>query len=47
MGAALGSAENLGVKDDFKYSVQDMIQPGTPAILVILRTATYDKFAEG
>jgi uncharacterized membrane protein len=46
MGAALGSAENLGVKDDFKQRVQDMIQPGTSAILVILRKATYDKFVE-
>jgi uncharacterized membrane protein len=46
MGAALGSAENLGIRDDFKQRVQDMIQPGTSAILVILRKATCDKFAE-
>jgi uncharacterized membrane protein len=46
MRAALGSAENLGIKDDFKQRVQDMIQPGTSAILVILRKATYDKFVE-
>ncbi len=46
MGAALGSAENLGIKDDYKQRVQDMIQPGTSAILVILRNATYDKFVE-
>jgi uncharacterized membrane protein len=46
MGAALGSAENLGIKGDFKQRVQDMIRPGTSAILVILRKATYDKFVE-
>jgi uncharacterized membrane protein len=45
-GAALGAAENLGIKDDFKQRVQDMLQPGTSAILVILRKATYDKFVE-
>ena len=46
MGAALGAAENLGIKDDFKQRVQAMLQPGTSAILVILRKATYDKFVE-
>ena len=45
MGAALGAAENLGIKDDFKQRVQDTLEPGTSAILVILRTATYT-FAE-
>src|SRR3984957_20737045 len=46
VGAALGAAENLGIKGDFKQRVQDMLKPGTSAILVILRTATYDKFVE-
>jgi hypothetical protein len=46
MGAALGAAENLGIKGDFKQRVQDVLQPGTSAILVILRKATYDKFVE-
>ena len=46
MGAALGAAENLGIKDDFKQRVQDMLEPGTSAILVILRKATYDKLVE-
>ena len=44
-GAALGAAENLGIKDDFKQRVQHMLEAGTSAILVILRTATYT-FAE-
>src|ERR1700735_5103659 len=46
MGGALGAAENLGIKGEFKQRVQDMAQPGTSAILVILRKATYDKFVE-
>jgi uncharacterized membrane protein len=46
MGAAFGAAENLGIKDEFKQRVRDMIQPGTSAILVILRKATLDKFVD-
>jgi uncharacterized membrane protein len=46
MGGALGAAANLGIKDDFKQRVQDMVRPGTSAILVILRKVTYDKFVE-
>jgi uncharacterized membrane protein len=46
MGAALGAAGNLGIKDDFKRRVQDLVQPGTSAILVVVRKATPDKFIE-
>lgn len=46
MGAALGAAGDIGIKDDFKKRVQEMVQPGTSAILVILRKATPDKFLE-
>jgi uncharacterized membrane protein len=46
MGAALGAAGNLGVKDDFRQRVQDLVQPGTSAILVIVRKVTPDKFIE-
>ena len=46
MGAALGAAGDLGIKDDFKQRVQDLIQPGTSALLVIVRKATPDKFLE-
>ena len=46
MGAALGAAGNIGIKDDFKRRVQDLVQPGTSAILVIVRKATPDKFLE-
>src|SRR6202044_1342488 len=46
MGAALGAAGDLGIKDDFKRRVQDMLQPGTSAILVLVRKVTVDKFVE-
>lgn len=46
MGAALGAAGDLGIKDDFKRRVQDLVQPGTSAILVIVRKTTPDKFLE-
>jgi len=46
MGAALGAAEDLGIKEDFRQRVQDLVQPGTSAILVILRKVTPDKFEE-
>jgi uncharacterized membrane protein len=46
MGAALGTAGQLGIKDEFKARVQDMLQPGTSAILVVVRKATPDKVLE-
>ena len=46
MGAALGSASDLGIKDDFKKRVQDLVQPGTSAVLIIVRKATPDKVLE-
>jgi uncharacterized membrane protein len=46
MGAALGAAGDLGIKDEFKGRVQDLVKPGTSAILVIVRKTTPDKFLE-
>jgi uncharacterized membrane protein len=46
MGAALGAAGDLGIKDDFKRRVQHMLQPGTSAIIVLVRKVTVDKFLE-
>lgn len=46
MGAAIGKAGDLGIRDDFKQRVQDLVQPGTSAILVIVRKVTPDKFLE-
>lgn len=42
----LYAAWRLGLKDDFKQRVQDLVQPGTSALLVIVRTITPDKFIE-
>ena len=33
MGAALNAAWRLGIKDDFRQRVQDLMQPGTPALM--------------
>jgi uncharacterized membrane protein len=46
IGAAVGAAGDLGIKDDFRQRVKDMVQPGTSAILVIVRKVTTDKFLE-
>ena len=46
MGAVLGAAGDLGIKDEFKQRVQDLVQPGTSAILVIVRKVTPDKFLD-
>ena len=46
VGAALGAAGDLGIKDDFKRRFQDMLQPGTSAILVLVCKVTVDKFLE-
>ncbi|HLM89892.1 MAG TPA: DUF1269 domain-containing protein, partial [Streptosporangiaceae bacterium] len=46
MGAAPGAAGDLGIKDEFRQRVQDMLQPGTSAIMVIVRKVTPDKFIE-
>jgi uncharacterized membrane protein len=47
MGAALGAAGDLGIKDEFKQRVQHLVQPGTSAIFVAVRKTTPDKFLEG
>ena len=39
-------AGDLGIKDEFKQRVQDLVQPGTSAILVIVRKVTPDKFLD-
>lgn len=45
-GAARGAAGDIGIKDDFKRRVQDLVQPRTSAILVVVRKATPDKFVK-
>jgi len=39
-------AKRLNIEDDFKQRVQDVVQPGKSAILVIVRKATPDKVEE-
>jgi uncharacterized membrane protein len=46
MGAALGAAGDLGIKDSFKERVRNLVKPGTSAILVVVRKTTPDKFLE-
>ena len=46
MGAALGAAWRLGIEDDFRQRVQDLVQPGTSALMVIVRKTTPEKFTE-
>lgn len=46
MGAALGTGEDLNIKDDFRQRVQALLRPGTSAILVVLRKVTVEKFVE-
>jgi uncharacterized membrane protein len=46
MGAAIGAADDLGIKGEFKDRVQDLVQPGTSAFMAIVRKVTPDKFLE-
>lgn len=46
MGAALGAAENLGIRREFGERTRDLVQPGTSAIFVVVRKTTPDKFLE-
>src|ERR1700733_9281576 len=46
MGAALGVGTDIGIKDDFRQRVQELVQPGTSALVVIVRRVTPDKFTE-
>jgi uncharacterized membrane protein len=47
MGSALGVAADLDIKEDFKNRAQELVQPGSSAIFVVLRKATPDKFLDG
>ena len=46
LGAAFGAAADLGIKDDFKRRFQELVQPRTSALLIIVRKVTPDKFIE-
>jgi uncharacterized membrane protein len=47
MGSALGVAGDLHIREDFKERARDLVQPGSSAIFVVLRSAAPDKFIEG
>lgn len=46
VGAATGGLVRLGIKDDFRDQVADMVKPGTSAILAVIRKITPDKVVE-
>jgi uncharacterized membrane protein len=46
MGAAIGAGTDLGIREDFRQRVQELVQPGTSALLIIARRVTPDKFTE-
>lgn len=46
IGAAAGGLSSMGIKDDFKNRVLDVVQPGTSAILAVVRRSTPDKVRE-
>ena len=43
MGALFGKIEKSGVNKEFQKQVQDMLQPGTSALFLVLEKATPDK----
>jgi uncharacterized membrane protein len=46
MGAAMGAAGDLDIREDFKKEAQDLLQPGTSAIFVAVRRANPEKVLE-
>jgi uncharacterized membrane protein len=43
MGALFGKMNDLGVKDEFKQQVNDLLQPGSAAVVMLFQKATPDK----
>lgn len=46
IGAATGGLGHLGIEDDFKRQFGELVQPGTSAIMAVIRQATPDKVIE-
>ena len=46
VGVATGGLTRLGIKDDFKHQVAELVTPGTSAILAVIRKITPDKVIE-
>jgi uncharacterized membrane protein len=45
-GAVFGKLGDMGIKESFKRQVADLVQPGTSAILFVVRKMTPDKVLE-
>ncbi|TME80499.1 MAG: DUF1269 domain-containing protein [Chloroflexi bacterium] len=43
MGAALGKAADMGIDDDFRAKVQDVLKPGSSAVVLVFSKVTPDK----
>jgi uncharacterized membrane protein len=46
MGAIAGKAADMGLDDEFRRKVQDVLQPGSSAVVLVFRKATADKALE-
>jgi uncharacterized membrane protein len=46
MGALMGKIEKSGVNKEFQKQVQDMLQPGTSALFLVVEKVTPDKATE-
>ena len=45
-GAGIGAGADLLIEEDFRRHVQDLLQPGTAALLIILRGGDPGRFLE-
>jgi uncharacterized membrane protein len=43
MGALMGKAADMGIDDEFRQKVQDVLKPGSSAVVLIFNKATPDK----
>ena len=43
LGAAMGKVADMGIDDEFRSKVQDVLQPGTSAVVLLFSKVTPDK----
>jgi uncharacterized membrane protein len=46
MGALMGKMSDIGIKDEFKDQVNNLLQPGTAAVVMLFQKATPDRTLE-
>jgi uncharacterized membrane protein len=46
MGALFGKLAKSGINDTFRQQVQDLLQPGKAAVVIMAEKITEDKFAD-